>query len=408
MQYYEPYYGGCHKNKRKTAYFLGLAIVVIISASAIGLIFAQGDRDNPNGSNETSQAMLATTESISSKVMFVGDIFWSRRMNNWSQATELKEKFPFSGLSDFDRDSYDAWIGNMECPTDPNVTPTVAQEENLLQFNCPATYLPELAKWFNIVSLANNHTDNHGADSFEATKQQLSANNIQYFGHYDPYKTNEICEVISLPVKVIRSDASSRQGAIPFALCGYHGVFKIPPDSSLQLIRQYSKYMPVIAYPHMGVEYKPSADTLRTNLYKKMIDYGADAVLANHPHWVQNSEAYNGKLIVYSMGNFIFDQQGSAELTRSAVITMDLRTDSSNSPKTLDKWLDLGDDCKSFADDCLSLATEQNLPKLGYSMVYDLNASDNSNKVTHKASEQVLSAVSSRLNWTNTLNNLAR
>jgi len=49
------------------------------------------------------------------------------------------------------------------------------------------------------------------------------------------------------------------------------------------------------------------------------IDAGADLVLGSHPHWVQQVEVYKGKLIVYSMGNFVFDQMWSQE-TRQGVI----------------------------------------------------------------------------------------
>jgi hypothetical protein len=45
-----------------------------------------------------------------------------------------------------------------------------------------------------------------------------------------------------------------------------------------------------------------------------MIDNGADAVFGSHPHVVQEAEQYKGKLIFYSLGNFIFDQ--SAVMTR--------------------------------------------------------------------------------------------
>ncbi len=49
------------------------------------------------------------------------------------------------------------------------------------------------------------------------------------------------------------------------------------------------------------------------------IDAGADMVLGNHPHVTQGIENYKGKLIVYSMGNFIFDQYWSRE-TREGVM----------------------------------------------------------------------------------------
>jgi poly-gamma-glutamate synthesis protein (capsule biosynthesis protein) len=49
------------------------------------------------------------------------------------------------------------------------------------------------------------------------------------------------------------------------------------------------------------------------------IDSGADVVIGNHPHWVQAVELYQGKLIAYAHGNFIFDQMWSYE-TRVGVV----------------------------------------------------------------------------------------
>jgi poly-gamma-glutamate capsule biosynthesis protein CapA/YwtB (metallophosphatase superfamily) len=34
-----------------------------------------------------------------------------------------------------------------------------------------------------------------------------------------------------------------------------------------------------------------------------------DIVIGAHPHWIQLIETYKGKLIFYSLGNFIFDQR---------------------------------------------------------------------------------------------------
>src|SRR5258708_231067 len=49
------------------------------------------------------------------------------------------------------------------------------------------------------------------------------------------------------------------------------------------------------------------------------IDWGADIVIGNHPHWYQGVEVYHGKLITYAHGNFVFDQMWSEE-TREGVI----------------------------------------------------------------------------------------
>ena len=42
------------------------------------------------------------------------------------------------------------------------------------------------------------------------------------------------------------------------------------------------------------------------NLAHSAIDNGADLVLGHHPHVLEGIEVYNGKNIVYSLGNFCF------------------------------------------------------------------------------------------------------
>lgn len=39
---------------------------------------------------------------------------------------------------------------------------------------------------------------------------------------------------------------------------------------------------------------------------KQCIDAGADLVIGSHPHVLQGIEYYNGKPIVYSLGNYVF------------------------------------------------------------------------------------------------------
>ena len=39
----------------------------------------------------------------------------------------------------------------------------------------------------------------------------------------------------------------------------------------------------------------------------RSFETGADVVVSGHPHVTQGAEYYHGKLIVYSLGNFVFD-----------------------------------------------------------------------------------------------------
>lgn len=336
----------------------------------------------------------------------MGDIYWGRYINDWSQASPLKYAYPFQRLNEFERDKYDAWIANMECPLTNNPKVSSREEDEYLKFDCSPAYLPEAKKWFTAVTLANNHTDNQGVAGFAETKQHLDENGIQYFGSYDPEDYNNLCDVLSLPAHITMSDGVVKQGKLPMVWCGYHGVFKIPTPSSIGVMSHYSSLFNVVAMPHSGAEYKPAPDEIKTTLYRGLIDGGADVVLGDHPHWVQSTEAYKGKLIVYSMGNFIFDQQGALDLTRSAVVNMSVSVEAKNAP-ALDKWLELGETCGSYADDCLQKAQEEGLTKLPLSYHFSVLGSRDDGKVTHRASETELLSIKQRMNWGVTIQGLS-
>ena len=55
------------------------------------------------------------------------------------------------------------------------------------------------------------------------------------------------------------------------------------------------------------------------------IDAGATMVVSNHPHVIQGMETYAGRPVVYSPGNFIFDQMFAAEVRSGYVLEIVLR-----------------------------------------------------------------------------------
>jgi poly-gamma-glutamate synthesis protein (capsule biosynthesis protein) len=320
-------------------------------------------------------------------------------------ASKLKYAYPFSRLNEFNRDQYNAWISGLECPMVAAVHTTSAEMDNTLTFNCSPDYLPEAAKWITAFTLANNHTDNQGAAGFAETQAHLDEYGIQYFGNYDPTVTTDICEVIGLPVTVLSDNHLTTSGKIPVALCGFHGVFQIPPASSVAVMAQYSKYMPVIAMPHMGAEYKSAPDQIKTDFYRSLIDGGADMVLGDHPHWIQSSESYKGHLIVYSMGNFMFDQQDTPEVVRSAGINVVLKTSGDNSD-LLGKWLALGVKCVSYKDNCLTIAKKENLKKLNIKYQFGVIGTNDSDKIVKPATPAQQADILNRLQWQTTMNGL--
>jgi hypothetical protein len=389
-------------------YLLGGAIVVIGSIGALLWHTSQKSSSNvelaatanPTATKQPAKAPPAVPIGITSRVLFMGDTFWDRALNLAAQNSPLKEAYPFSKLSEFNRQNYDAWVANLECPSVPGVQQPYELEVEKLAFNCPSTYLPEAAKWFTAFSLANNHTANQGGQvGLEATRMALEQAGIQYFGDFDPRILANVCEVVTIQTKVQYSDKSERPGVMPIALCGYHGLATVPSAESLAVMQQYAKIMPVVAYPHMGVEYTARPTSGQQNLYRAMIDNGADAVLGGHPHWVQPAEVYKNKLIVYSMGNFIFDQL-AGETQRGAAIDATFKLSSTNTDsQQLEALLKLGASCKAFHDDCLTQATAQKLTRPALNIQYDVVGVDMTNHLTRPASADITSLIKTRLNW---------
>jgi poly-gamma-glutamate synthesis protein (capsule biosynthesis protein) len=358
-------------------------------------------------SSSTPEQAPATTAALTSKLLVMGDVFWGRYVNDWSLASPLGHAYPFAGLKTFDRPAYDAWIANMECPITTNPLASSAVQEATLTFNCSPDYLPEAAKWFTAMSLANNHTDNQGAAGYRQTVQLLNQAGIQTFGHYDPEAPADRCNIISLPAHLKLTDQTTKDVKVPTAWCGYNGVFKTPTKAAIQDLGRYADKFITFAMPHSGTEYREAPDQIKTDFFHGLVDAGADAVIGGHPHWVQTSEAYKGKLLVYSVGNFMFDQQSNREVTRGVAVEVNMEVDAAAAPE-LDKWVKLANTCGAADDDCLQQATDQNLTKLPVKLSYDVRSSDDSGRQTHAGDAALTTSVKERLQWSKTTAGLGK
>lgn len=75
----------------------------------------------------------------------------------------------------------------------------------------------------------------------------------------------------------------------------------------------------VIVWPHWGVQYRSKPIPAQRRAAQAMIRAGADLVVGNHAHWAGGMEELDGKLVLYSLGDFIFDQLRSEETMESIV-----------------------------------------------------------------------------------------
>lgn len=69
----------------------------------------------------------------------------------------------------------------------------------------------------------------------------------------------------------------------------------------------------VIALPHWGAQYTHLPVPAQRRVGRALVDAGADIVVGGHPHWVQRVLRYRGRLVVHSLGNFVFDMDFSRQ-----------------------------------------------------------------------------------------------
>lgn len=323
---------------------LAIVLLVLRPAPAVAPVATVEPKATP---------IISKDGSLVSKMLFVGDVMWGRAVQTRAQSSGQSYSWITSGLTKADRGSYDAWIANFECPITTKDVPYKLQID-ILKFNCRPEYLPNLAKWFTAASQANNHTMNvDGQWGIEQTRVNLEKAGIQHFGNYDMTKQDDICEVIAMPATTAKTH---KKVSLPVALCGFMQVVNVAPtDTQLAVMQKYAKVMPVIAFPHMGVEFRGVAEPEKVSAYHRMIDNGADAVIAAHPHVIQNSESYKGHLIAYSLGNFLFDQQVMGRDTTVGLgVGLKLTIPDKKTAKIYEA---IAPTCKTYRDSCLAQLT---------------------------------------------------
>lgn len=140
------------------------------------------------------------------------------------------------------------------------------------------------------VNLANNHIRDYLEKGYQDTMANLDKENIGYFGYDHKYLTT---------IKDIKIGALGYEG--------WNDTTEIRNrvTRDIKELREQGAQIILVHY-HWGIEreYVPTAQ--QKSLARFTVDAGADLILGHHPHVVQGIEEYNGKFIVYSLGNFMF------------------------------------------------------------------------------------------------------
>ncbi len=248
------------------------------------------------------------------RLLFVGDMMFDR----WIRETSARKntEFIFSGVEEL-LSGKDLVVGNLEGPITDQASVSVGSEIGSRE-NYVFTFPPETAemlreKNIRLVNLGNNHILNFGEKGLEGTKKYLIEAGVNFFGN-----AGENREVKRFWIENI--------GGIRIGFLNYNQFAKNPEDDISDDLAAMKEIKPdfTVVYTHWGTEYAPTPDEKEKKLAHEFIDQGADFVIGSHPHVVQEKEEYKGKMIYYSLGNFIFDQYFRPDTQKGEAVEVEL------------------------------------------------------------------------------------
>lgn len=238
-----------------------------------------------------------------------------------------------------------------------NLEGPITEKTNCFSKTVSFSFPPAAAKLLfengiNEVSFSNNHTNDCLEQGVIDTKEHLEKYGIDIFG-----------------ISVDESYVVKKKGGqrtVFLAIDDVLGSVKL--DQYYELVKKLKRENDhVIVSIHWGAEYDGHISARQMDVGHRLIDSGADVIIGHHPHVVQGIERHNGKVIFYSLGNFIFDQQTPETMTglgvgmvlgeekdRFYLYPMKLRN---NRPELMK-----GDEMTEFCKNMLSSDRNQDMP----------------------------------------------
>ena len=241
---------------------------------------------------------------------FVGDLM----VHSWQADAAYDKK---TGEYDFTRSfehvaaylhSADFAVGNLE------TTFAGGRYSDYPAFCAPDSFAEALGlAGFGLVSTANNHCYDKGYDGLARTLDVLDMNGIDHTGTYRSEEESDTPCVRDINgIRFAFVSFTYGTNGISVAKDRPYSVNLINEDVIKKQIDAAKEFEPdfIIALPHMGTEYATEPSAYAKKWAGFMLECGADAVVACHPHLIQTVEVTDdGKFIAYSTANFISSQR---------------------------------------------------------------------------------------------------
>lgn len=252
-------------------------------------------------------------------LLFVGDIMLSRGVAN--QIEKYSDpNYPFLKIADT-IESADFSFANLE-------NPVSSQGENQgsvysLRAN-PESVAGLKFAGFDGLFLANNHILDWGRIALEDTIDLLEKGGISPVGvGRNEAEANSPLVINFRNTKIAFLSYTTLYPKSLWAKGDESGISSfdmIRIRNEIEKLKSSGAAHIVVVSFHWGDEYEDHSNSEQKRIARSLIDAGADLIVGHHPHVIQEIERYRNGWIAYSLGNFVFDQNFSADTKRGLIL----------------------------------------------------------------------------------------
>ena len=197
----------------------------------------------------------------------------------------------------------DLALANLESPL---TNAPVAKDTPYILCAAPenVNYLVEAG--LDLLSVANNHREDCGAEGEQETLSTLEAAGLSVIG---PGVEPVTGEVNGVRLAFLAFDDTGRWDSRP----------------AVEAVRAAKRTGAVVVVAmHWGTEYQSGESEQQVTIAKELADAGADLIWGHHPHVLQPAKWIGQTLVLFSLGNALFDQYGLESTRQSALVLVTL------------------------------------------------------------------------------------
>ncbi|MDQ0254441.1 poly-gamma-glutamate synthesis protein (capsule biosynthesis protein) [Evansella vedderi] len=165
---------------------------------------------------------------------------------------------------------------------------------------------------FTTINLANNHLMDYGELGLEQTLAHFANVDVDVVGVGESLE--DISDLVVHTVNdgfTIATIGLTDVHVYGFSaeLYGTGGVFTLSPHQYVPVIREAKENADlVIVHVHWGEEYSPRYNARQADHAQLLADAGADIIVGHHAHVLNPVEIIDETIVLYGLGNFVFDQ----------------------------------------------------------------------------------------------------